>query len=93
MKLYVNWYEQEILTKEEFDKRIVKMIHNDEDFAEFLDSEYTPLEIFEMRDDTRLDFLDEFTRWAMKCTYIGDFQEIELEIGIPKNAVVIIHTK
>lgn len=93
MKLYVNWYEQEILTKEEFDKRIVKMIHNDEDFAEFLESEYTPLEIFEMRDDTRLDFLDEFTDWAIKHTDIGNFDEVELEIGIPKNAVIIIHTK
>ena len=93
MKLYVNWYEQEILTKEEFDKRIVKMIHNDEDFEEFLDSEYSLLEIFEMRDDSRLDFLDEFTEWAMKNTYMGDFQEVELEIGIPKNAIVLIPAK
>lgn len=93
MKLYVNWYEQEILTKEEFDERVVKMIHNDEEFSGFLDCEYTPLEIFEMRDDTRMDFLDEFTRWAMKCTYIGDFQEIELEIGIPEGAVWFITAK
>jgi hypothetical protein len=93
MKLYVNWYEQEILTKEEFDKRIVKMIHNDEDFAEFLEGEYTPIEIFEMRDDSRLDFLEEFTDWAMKHTYIGDFQVVEFEIELPEGAILLIPAK
>lgn len=92
MKLYVNWYEQEILTKEEFDKRIVKMIHNDEDFSEFLESEYSPLEIFEMRDD-RLEFLEEFIAWAMKHTYMADFEVIELEIGFPEGAIVLIPAK
>ena len=92
MKLYVNWYEQEILTKEEFDKRIVKMIHNDEDFSEFLESEYSPLEIFEMRND-RLEFLEEFIAWAMKHTTMADFEVIELDIGIPEGAVWLITAK
>ena len=93
MNLYVNWYEQEILTKEEFDNRIMRMMRNDEEFSEFLESEYSVLEIFEMRDDSRLEFLEEFTAWAMKHTYMGDFEKIELEIGIPKNAIVLIPAK
>ena len=93
MKLYVNWYDQELLTKEELDNRIVKMMRDDETFSDFLEAEYTVLEIFEMRDDSRMDFLDEFTDWAVKHTCIGDFTEVEIDIGVPEGAVWLITAK
>ena len=93
MYMYVDWYSQEILTKKEFDERVKRMIENDTTFSEFLEYEYSSLELFEMREESRLSLLEEFFEWAMGHTELGNFDEVEIEIGFPDGAILLVPKK
>lgn len=77
MKVYVNWYDEEVLTKEGLDKRIAEMIEDDVVFIDFLEYACPTLDYSKV--ESREPFLKEFAEWAKENTIIEDFKEIEIE--------------
>lgn len=91
MKLYVEWDYREILTREELDERIVELLNDDDTFCDFLDYTYSSLEIFEMRHESRMSLLKEFSEWAMEHTAdLADLCEVEIDFDTPLSKLHVV---
>lgn len=68
IKIYVNWYDQEVLTEAEYNERAKEMAEqlrsSDYGFSEFLEQHYSHRELFEANEEERATILE---NWAEEC--------------------------
>ncbi len=88
VKVYVNWQEREILTEDEYkdlkDIKIRIMTDKEDEFKDWLNTDYSASEIFDMSTDERLEI---HKRWDEYCAdevqdnldYYWDEVEIEVD--------------
>ena len=85
IKIFVDWQNEEIVTREEYDKRAREMAEelriNDSNFSEFLEENYSHRELWEADEEQRT----KITRyWADECLKDAyrelDFEEVMLEV-------------
>lgn len=87
VKVYVNWYEREVINEKDFKKKVeeaTKVYKEDEDFfGEWLSENYSAWDIWvlneEQRKEVRNDFLNECERLGVNYAR-EDWEENEIEI-------------
>ena len=85
IKIFVNWYDQEVLTEAEHNERAKEMAEDfrtsNYNFSEFLEEHYTHRELFEANEEERATIME---CWVDKCLddaydELG-YDEVELEV-------------
>lgn len=85
IKVFVDWWNKEILTEEECNKRAEEIAEefrtDDDDFFDFLAENYSHRELWEANEEQRAKIMED---WAYRCLdeaydALG-FEEVELEV-------------
>lgn len=85
IKVFVNWWNKEILTEEEYKKRAEEMAEerrtDDYSFSEFLENHYSHRELWEANEKERATIME---CWVDKClegayNELG-FEDVKLEV-------------
>ena len=85
IKVFVDWLNKEILTKEEYNKLAREMAEehrtDDYSFSEFLENHYTHRELFEANEKERATIMECWVDRCLEDAYdeLG-YQEVELEV-------------
>lgn len=86
MKLYANWYDQEIITAEQYNERLDERIEEESGsycFSEWLNDNYSATEIFNMDDDEKNFTIEEFKDFVMECIkqeFNQYWDEVEVDV-------------
>lgn len=87
-KVYVNWQDREILTPDEYaemkQNKARNMFDNEDEFKDWLNTDYTASEIFEMTAEERLEIQKRWDDFCIEETddnleYYWDEVEIDIE--------------
>ena len=87
VKVYVNWNERDILTEDEFNEmkqnKARNMFEDEDEFKDWLNSDYSASEIFEMTTEERIEVQKRWDEYCMSETqdnldYYWD--EIDLDV-------------
>ena len=85
VKIFVDWWNKEVLTEEEYNKRAREMAEefrtSDYNFSEFLEEHYSHRELWDANEKERAKIME---HWVDKCLdeaydELG-FEDIELEV-------------
>ena len=98
VKLWVNWRKREVLTNQQLEEkinaRVEEVIANDDSYneclEEYIDSNYTKLELFEALtkgdafiketiDDIKSGIAEGIYDWC-ECDVRGDYEEVKVEV-------------
>ena len=86
IKMYVNWDNEDILTKSEYEAKIkaeaLEMSEEDEAFEDFAEERYHYKELFDLNEDEKETVKAEFLEWCegrVEANYYHDYEEIEKE--------------
>lgn len=94
MKLYANWYDQEILTAEEYNERLDERIKEESGlycFSEWLNDNYSATEIFNMDDDEKNFTIEEFKDFVMasiKQEFDQYWDEVEVDVDYEYEPII-----
>ena len=85
IKVYVNWYDHEMLTASEYEARIresaEEMREDSYLFRDWLDDHYSVCEVWNMNDTERQKAID---LWVDRCLEMAesdlDYDEVEIEV-------------
>ena len=85
IKIFVDWQNEEILTEEEYEKRVKEMAENlrtrDYDFSEFLEAKYSHLELWEADEKQRAKIMEHWVDKCLEDAYCEqDHEEVILEV-------------
>lgn len=93
ISIYINWNEQQIMTQEEYDRikeeRLDERLQDDWEFREWLEGEYSIVEVFDMGEFERDEVRERYTEWCEVCVADGmrddgyAVEETEVEIWVP----------
>lgn len=94
MVLYVNWYDQEIITAEQYKERLDKQIEEEMGlyrFSDWLEDNYTATEIFDMDDDTKELAIEEFKEFArndIEHEFSNNWDEVEVDVDYKYEPII-----
>ena len=85
IKIFVDWKNEEIITREEYDKRAKKIAEDlrtsDSSFFEFLEENYSHRELWEADEEQRAKIMEYWSDICLKDAYCElDFDEAMLEV-------------
>ena len=85
IKVFVDWQNGEILTEEEYEKRVKKMAENlrtrDYDFSEFLEEKYSHRELWDADEKQRAKIMEYWADQCLEDAYCEqDYEGVELEV-------------
>ena len=85
IKVFVDWRNKEILTEEEYDKRVKEMAEdlrtNDCNFSEFLEEKYSHRELWDADEKQRAKIMEHWADQCLEDAYCEqDYEEVELEV-------------
>ena len=94
MKLYVNWYDQEIITAEQYKARLDKEVEEEIrhfSFSDWLNDNYTAAELFDMDDDAKEFAIEEFKEFAkdsIEHDFSHDWDEVEVDVDYKYEPII-----
>ena len=85
IKVFVDWQNEEILTEEEYDKRVKEMAEdlrtNDYIFSEFLEERYSHRELWDADEKQRAKIMEHWVDQCLEDAYREQgYEEVELEV-------------
>lgn len=85
IKIFVDWQNEEIVTKEEYDEWARKMAEelriNDSNFYKFLEKNYSHSELWEADEEQRAKIMEHWTDKCLEDVYYElSFDEVTLEV-------------
>ena len=94
MVLYVNWYDQEIITAEQYKERLDERIEEEMGlyrFSDWLEDNYTAAEVFEMDDDMKEFAIEEFKEFAkdsIEHDFVNEWDEVEVDVDYKYEPII-----